>query len=214
MKTVYFIRHAESEGNAGPVRDDASSPLSAHGRTQAAFMAERCARLPIDILVASTMERAQQTALIIEERLGKKMILSPLFVERRRPSVQRGESKDHPDALVSNEDLWSNFGTAGYRHSDEENFEDLRDRALKALECLAHRPEEHIAVVTHGFFMRIIVACAVLQERLTAKECESFVRSFHMENTGLTILKYTDHDTEPLWRVWTWNDYAHLGDAD
>ena len=81
MKTIYFIRHGESEGNIGPLRQDGSSSLSERGRAQATFMAERCAKLPIDVLVASTMTRAQETALIIGERIGKEIISSPLFVE-------------------------------------------------------------------------------------------------------------------------------------
>lgn len=208
---MYFIRHGESEGNTGPIRQDSFSELSDRGRKQAAFMAERVSKLPVEILVASTMTRAQQTAFIIGEKIGKKVVSSDLFVERRRPSAQTGKPKDDPEAALIDKDIWNNFSTAEYRHSDEENFEDLRDRARQALEFLANRPEEHIAVVTHGFFMRIVMAYVVFQERLTGKECELFMRTFRMENTGLTILKYAGSDQEPPWWLWTWNDHAHLG---
>lgn len=211
MKTVYFIRHGESEGNTGPIRQDEFSPLSPRGREQAAVMAERCSKLPIDILVASTMTRAQQTASIIGEKIGKEVISSDFLTERRRPSAQTGKPKDDIGALDIDKEIWNNFGTAGYRYSDEENFEDLRGRAQQALEFLANCPEENIAVVTHGFFMRIVMAYVVFRERLTGKECELFMRTFHMENTGLTIIKYAGPDKEPPWWVWTWNDHAHLG---
>ena len=211
MKTIYFIRHGESEGNIGPVRQDGFSSLSEVGRGQASFMADRCANLPIDILVASTMTRAQETASIIVEKIEKEILSSDLFIERRRPSVQTGKPKDNAEALGVDREIWNNFGSTGYRHSDEENFEDLRDRARQALEFLAGRSEENIAVVTHGFFMHIVLAYVVFRERLTGKECELFMRTFHMENTGLTIIKYDGSDKEPPWRVWTWNDYAHLG---
>lgn len=211
MKTIYFIRHGESEGNIGPVRQDKFSSLSALGREQAAFMAERCTNLPIDILVASTMTRAQQTASILGDKIKKEVIPSDLFAERRRPSAQTGKPKDNTESLVIDKEIWNNFGTPGYRHSDEENFEDLRDRARQVLEFLASRPEDHIAVITHGFFMRILLAYVVFRERLTGRECELFMRTFHMENTGLTIIKYAGPDKEPPWWVWTWNDHAHLG---
>lgn len=211
MKTIYFIRHGESEGNTGPVRQDGFSVLSDRGREQAAFMAERCSKLPIDILVSSTMTRAQQTASIIGDKIGKEILSSELFAERRRPSAQTGKPKDDLEALNIDKEIWNNFGTAEYRHSDEENFEDLRNRVRQALEFLVNCPEENIAVVTHGFFMRIIMAYVVFRERLTGKECELFMRTFHMENTGLTILKYAGPDKEPPWWVWTWNDHAHLG---
>lgn len=211
MKTVYFIRHGESEGNIGPVRQDAFSSLSNQGKDQASIMAERCAKLPIDVLLASTMTRAQETAGIIGDRINKEVVSSELFVERRRPSAQTGKPKEDTKVSLIDKEIWNNFGTPGYRHSDEENFEDLRDRARKALAYIASRPEEHIAVVTHGFFMRIIMAYVVFRERLTGKECELFMRTFHMENTGLTILKYMGDDKEPPWWIWVWNDHAHLG---
>ena len=211
MKTVYFIRHGESEGNIGPVRQDGFSILSNKGREQAAFMAERCTRLPIDVLIASDMTRAQETATIIGEKIDKEVISSDLFRERRRPSAQTGKPKEDANALLIDKEIWNNFGTAGYRHSDEENFEDLRDRAEKALAFIASRPEEHVAVVTHGFFMRIVMAYVVFRDKLTGKECELFMRTFHMENTGLTVLKHNGQDKEPSWFVWVWNDHAHLG---
>ena len=93
MKTIYFIRHGESEGNTGPVRQDGFSSLSDRGREQAAFMAERCSKFPIDILVASTMTRAQQTATIIGEKIGKEVVSSEFFTERRRPSAQTGSQR-------------------------------------------------------------------------------------------------------------------------
>lgn len=213
MKTIYFIRHGESEGNTGSIHQNAFSALSDRGREQAAFMAERCSNLPIDSLVSSTMTRAQQTAAIIGEKIGKEVLLSPLFTERRRPSAQTGELKNHPDVLRIDKEIWNNFGTTDYRHSDEENFEDLRDRARQALEFLASYSEEHVAVVTHGFFMRIVMAYIVFREHLTGKECELFMRTLQMENTGLTIIKYAGSDAEPPWRISTWNDHAHLGEA-
>lgn len=211
MKTIYFIRHGESEGNTGPIRQDGSSTLSMRGREQAVFMADRCSKLPIDAIVASPMTRAQETAEIIGNKIGKEIQSSDFFRERRRPSAQTGKPKNDPQALIIDQEIWDNFGTAGYRHSDEENFEDLRNRAKDALQFLADRPEDHIVVVTHGFFMRIVLAYITFRERLTGRECEMFMRTFHMENTGLTIVKYAGADKEPPWWVWTWNDHAHLG---
>lgn len=211
MKTIYFIRHGESEGNAGPVFQSGSNSLSDRGREQASFMAERCSKLPIDSLVTSSMIRAHETASIIGERIEKEVISSELFIERRRPSAQIGKPKKHPQSLAIDQEILNNFGIAGYRHSDEENFEDLRNRARQALEFLANRPEEHIAVVTHGFFMRIILAYVVFGDTLTGNECNMFARAFHTENTGLTVIKYAGSEQALPWWVWTWNDHAHLG---
>lgn len=211
MKTIYFIRHGESEGNAGPVFQSGFSSLSERGREQASFMAERCSKLPIDSLVTSSMTRAHETAEIIGEKIGKEVLSSELFIERRRPSAQIGMPKKDPQSLTIDQEILNNFGIAGYRHSDEENFEDLRNRAQQALKFLANLPEEHIAVVTHGFFMRIILAYVVFGDALTGNECNMFARAFHTENTGLTVIKYVGSEQALPWWVWMWNDHAHLG---
>lgn len=210
-KKIYFIRHGESEGNAGPVRQAGSSPLTQKGRAQAAYMGERMNKLPVDVLISSSMRRAGETAAIIGEKIGKVAEVSDLFVERRRPSAQTGQSKKDPATLAIDKIIFENFAVPGFRHSDEENFDDLKKRAEEALDYLAARPEGNIAVVTHGFFMRIILASVVFRDKLNGKECERFMRTFHMENTGLTILGFDGYEVEPPWWVWVWNDHAHLG---
>lgn len=58
-KTVYFVRHGESEGNVTPVFQTPDSPLSKKGREQAFHIAQRLSRLSFNVLVASPMERAK-----------------------------------------------------------------------------------------------------------------------------------------------------------
>ncbi|MBX4209159.1 histidine phosphatase family protein [Candidatus Parcubacteria bacterium] len=210
MKKIYFIRHGESEGNAGPIRQTAVTSLTEKGRSQAVFVAERCAKLSIDAIISSTMTRAKETAEMIIKRTSKPVEYSDLFIERRRPSEVIGKHKDDPIALKAEKEIRSRFHEQGWRFSDEENFDDLKERALAALRHLAERPEENILVVTHGIFMRVTIACAVFGDKLTGEECDQFIRAFPMENTGITLLSYDEKEKSP-WRVWVWNDHAHLG---
>ena len=209
MKNIYFVRHGESEGNIGPIRQTASTSLTDKGKSQANFVAERCSKLPIDVLISSSMNRARETAQIISEKISKPFEESDLFVERRRPSEVLGKPKDDPIAHSAEKEIKANFSKPGWRFSDEENFDDLKNRALAALDYLAARPEENIVVVTHGFFLRIVMACVVMGRDLQGEECENFIRSFHMENTGITVLGYDDRESQ--WWLWIWNDHAHLG---
>lgn len=210
MKTVYFVRHGESEGNAGPLRQGPDSSLTEKGREQAQFMAERAKKLTIDVLITSSMNRAVETADMIGKAIDKVPEQSDLFVERRRPTQFVGLPKDHPDAIKAEEEIVKNFTKPGYRHSDEENFDDLKERSGKALEFLEKRKEDHILVVTHGVILKVIVARAIFKESLSARECDYFIGTFRTENTGLTILKY-DEKEEYSWWLRTWNDHAHLG---
>lgn len=211
MKKVYFVRHGESEGNIGPIRQTGESPLTERGRAQAEFVATRCAKLPIDIIVSSTMTRARQTAEIIHAHINVPRDESDLFVERRRTSVELGRPKDDPAGLEAARLVRENFHVSGYRHSDEENFDDLKSRAGAALDYLRERPEQNILVVTHGYFMRALMARVVMGEELTSFEGAKFIRTFHMENTGITVLVYDEKHLDSPWWFWMWNDHAHLG---
>lgn len=84
-------------------------------------------------------------------------------------------------------------------------------RADRALAYLEGRDEESLAIVTHGHFLRTVMARAVLGDML----CEEAFRRFHriasMENTALTVMRHQGASGEhPGWRVWTYNDHAHL----
>jgi broad specificity phosphatase PhoE len=211
MKKIYFVRHGESEGNAGPIRQTASTSLTEKGRSQAAYVAERCAKLPIEVVISSTMTRAKETAEIILTKVSKPIEYSDLFVERRRPSEVLGKPKDNPEAEQAETEIKKHFHEPGWRFSDEENFEDLKERASKALEYLSQRPEENILVVTHGYFMRIVMAYMLFGKTLTGEECVKCIRKFHMENTGITVLEHDKANEKTPWWLWIWNDHAHLG---
>lgn len=211
MKTIYFVRHGEAEVNVSDFYGDGTSPLTERGRAQAQFVAHRCAKLPIQTIIASTMTRAQQTAAIIAAKTPHTVVHSELFRERRRPSQQLHQRKDDPHVLEVNTLITENFSQPHYRFSDEENFDDLKERAGHALTYLENLTEDHVLVVTHGFFLRTLIAAAIFGKDMNAYECERFVRTFHMENTGLTVLGYDEKYERSPWWLWVWNDHAHLG---
>jgi probable phosphoglycerate mutase len=210
MKTVYLIRHGQSEGNLGVVRQGPETPLTELGITQAHIMAERCAQFPIEVLFSSTMKRAQNTAEIIGEKIGKERISSSLFMERNWPSVLIGKETKSPEVQKIRDELVANFSVPNYRYSDEENFTDLKVRAKKALEFIEAREEEHVAIVMHAYFMKVFAAYVVFGETLTADMCHAFIRGYTVENTGLSVLKKGEFDTGSGWKVWVWNDHTHL----
>ena len=211
MKKIYFIRHGESEGNVGPIRQTGASSLSEKGKSQAKSVAKRCAKLSVDLIISSSMNRATETANIILEQVAKPIEYSDLFVERRRPSEVLGKPKDSEMAQHAEKEIFEHFHETGWRFSDEENFDDLKERARKALKYLAERSEENILVVTHGFFMRIIMAYIIFGDTLTGEECTKCIRTFHMENVGITVLVNDKENAKTPWWLWIWNDHAHLG---
>lgn len=217
MKTVYFVRHGESEGNVGSVFQHADSPLTDHGKKQANFIADRCARLSIDVIISSTQPRAADTARIISEKTKHNVEHNDLFRERKKPSSLEGKSHTDAEARRINLAWWHSLAGEGPRVEDGENFDDLKSRAIKALNYLASKEEESALVVTHGFFLRYLIACALFGPDLSSSELKPFMQGIQTHNTGITVLRHNDPGffeemgPSPLWTLVTLNDHTHLG---
>jgi broad specificity phosphatase PhoE len=202
MKTVYFVRHGQSEANASLIRQQVGETiLTSRGLRQAKEVALHLKKFPLEAIISSTFTRAKATAEELAAETGLPVEYSELFIERRRPGVQLLRPKAHPHWLWIELQLMLFGRRSGYRHSDEETAEDLLSRAHTALEYLAKRPESTIAVVTHGVFMRSLHAAMTLGEGVTGRAYLSATRGMRMRNTALMIAA---HDgTE--WKVEAWN---------
>jgi broad specificity phosphatase PhoE len=205
MKTIYLVRHGQTEGNQARFYQHLDTPLSETGKKQAENVARRFANISIDVVIASDMERANDTARSVAKVTGHSVITEPLFREIARPSVVRGKLIADPTTTEIRKFTDENFAT-GLRHSDEENFFDLKNRGNQALKYLLDRQEEALVVVTHGMFLKMLMAVMVFGESLDAREFNAINNFLHASNTGIT--KCT-HDRE--WLLVNWNDDAHLG---
>jgi broad specificity phosphatase PhoE len=212
MKKIYLVRHGESDANAGGIiRPEDEIELTEHGHEQAAFVGERARNLGIEKIIASTLLRARQTAEHISKATEIPVETSELLIERRFPSGYLGLTQEHPLIKEIIQLLEVRFGDDDANHSDEETFEELRARAIGALQYLQERPEQTILVVTHGIFLRILVAVATFGPDVTRKETGKFVHAFKTKNTGISLLEF-DEEKYPHapWVIRTWNDHAHL----
>ncbi len=217
-KIVYFVRHGQSEGNISPVFQASDSSLTELGRKQAKEIASRIAKLSFEALVSSPLTRAKETTEIIAKVTGKEPKYSDLFAECGKPTSVVGKPYADEKACA----LWKVWKKSLYAHGlrveDGENYDDLIGRADKALDSLKNQKGD-VVVVTHGFFLRTIVARAILGGALTPATFKNFQTHLQMENTGLTVLKYEynenrySEDGERFaWRLWIYNDHAHLAD--
>jgi broad specificity phosphatase PhoE len=101
----------------------------------------------------------------------------------------------------------------GMRVEDGENFDDLLTRADAALTLLEKRPEQSIVVVTHGYFLRAIVARILIGDFFSPEAFGNILRTSSTENTGLTVIRHCRaFEEESMWRLWIFNDHAHLAD--
>ena len=182
MKTVYFLRHGETEGNRSWVHQYPETMLSECGKTQAAAAAEHLNATPLDLIVASPFTRAVQTAEAVRAHKPHAPVeYSDLFAELRRPHEIWGKSWFAPHSLSVMLQLYRNASRENWHYSDEENLEEFHARARRALEYLAHRPEERVLVVTHRGFM------ATLAERMKRDGMDSVAQYRRALWKNLTI---------------------------
>lgn len=211
MKTVYFVRYGESESNAGGIRRGDATPLTENGKKQADVVALRASKLPIDLIISSTMERAKDTARAIADKTGKPTEQSKLFVERIWPSWFIGRTKDDPEVLSGQKEMIKNYAVPGFRIADEENFEDVKRRATLALDYLKERKEKNIVVVTHGHFLMALLALVIYDPDLSAHELDKILGGTRTENTGISVIEENNKWISG-WNLIIFNDHAHLAE--
>lgn len=211
MKTIFLVRHGESDANIGTHYSDETAPLTAKGRQQAAYIAERVSRLPVDALLSSTMGRARETAGYISDMIGKSIEFTDLVVERKYPTSLVGLARGSQEGNR----VWNDWTASCFsdtpRVEDGENFEDLKSRALSLLSLLEKRPENNILIVTHGSFSKFICAGAIYGVELSPDHTKDLFGGLRINYTGLSVLHHDPTDTRKTWWVSVWNDHAHLG---
>lgn len=210
LKTIFFIRHGSTPSIEDRRFQEFDTPLSDIGRQQAKKASEYFKNQRVDLILSSTMKRASETAEIIKEtaHLAARIEYADLYHEALRPTAIRDKSRDLPEVVEILKKLQENFGNNEWKHSDEENFFDLKNRALKALEHVSTRSEEVILVSTHATFLKVMLAAAVFGERMTVENMLSFTRTFRVENTSISKFIITDQG----WKISSWNDHGHLLD--
>ena len=209
-KTIYLVRHGQSIDNASPVIQSKDSPLNKRGIEQAERIAERLSSVQFEILVASPLPRADETAQYIAKRTSKPVILSGLFVERIKPSEIDGRPWTDEAASRAFHAWERTLFTPGLRFSDGENYDDITTRADEALRFLETRKEQTITVITHGFFLKAIVARVLFGNSLTPDILRRLHEHAKIENTAITTLQLTSvAKSEVVWNLLTLNDHSH-----
>lgn len=210
-KTIYFVRHGTTEQLKAKFFQDPTEPLSEMGRRQARIVAKKLREVPIDVIIASTMARSLETADAISAETGLPLVESEFFTEIVLPSVVCGKARTDPEVVRIVSFLERHFDNSFARHSDEENFYDLRARAVKARNFLEARPEKRIVVVTHAAILTMLFAVMTWGDMLLPDTHKPLKLSMYKSNTGITTFEYNRYG-DRLWTLMTWNDHGHLAE--
>lgn len=205
---LYFVRHGESEWNATKLHQPPDVKLSANGLRQAEFVAKRFKNIDIDIILTSPFERARKTAEIIGEEINRQVNQDSIYAELKRPSEIIGKNSEDPNIVAIRDNIRAHWHDPNWRHSDEETFFELKERAIRGLDYILGLEKENVLLVSHGLFLAMLFTIMVFGDETQARDYEHLLKIMHMKNTGITICEYTDNK----WKLITWNDHAHLGE--
>lgn len=143
--TIFLVRHGETVDNARQImQGQTQGELNQRGREQAEQVARRLASEPLDVIVASDLHRAIQTAEVIAEPHGLPVVTTPLLRERDWGSFT---GRFIPD--LRNE-VWPD---------DIESEEALLERARSFLiNMTATYPGKRVVAVGHGIMNKAVLA--------------------------------------------------------
>jgi probable phosphoglycerate mutase len=160
-----------------------------------------------EVIISSPYERTKETAEIIAKELKMQVEYNDLLVERRNPREIIGHSGQEEEVKKIVDLIDKSFHEDDLRYSDEENFVDLKNRAKKLLDYIVTRPEEKIMMVTHGIFLKMVVAYMLMGDKLTASEYNTQSFFNPIDNAGITVCSCTTHWLRKNeWKILVWND--------
>lgn len=213
MTHLYLIRHGEAVSNVQPIMggmrgDTGLSPL---GIQQAEALRDRLAatrEIAADVLIASTLPRARQTAEIIAPAFGL-----PILWDDEVQEMRVGEADG-----MRLDDFATRYGVPDYEREPYRPLapggESWAQFMLRVGTRLQRIADEHdgktVVIVCHGGVIDGSILCLFGMNTHALPPVE-----FHTHNTSITHWERrstTRPGKHPRWRLSAYNDVAHLRD--
>jgi probable phosphoglycerate mutase len=214
--TIYFVRHGESVANLsdrnGHKRPGDADRLSEHGWEQARGLGRRLEGEGLELIVASPMTRAQETAQGIAEVLELPVETDEDLFEVRQSDAFYAASPEYGDTGTL---TWMPTADPSYAEPGAESFQDIVARVRRVMTGLADlAAERRIVAVSHHNFLHFFLGVTLFGEDFTPAMVPGIYMAGHA-NTGITIFQRVadrpmDGVNMPGWVLTTWNDRAHL----
>lgn len=199
-KTLYILRHAETDYNRKGIIQGSGidAPINSKGRKQANLFYEAYRKIPFQVVMASQLQRTQQTihSFISENR--------PLEIFDQLNEISWGiyegkypnrEMKIHYAQI---NEQWA-AGKTSERINGGESPDEVSQRLQGFLEKLEQREEERFLICTHGRTIRILM-CMLSGQAL------SEMANFGHKNTGVYQVNFQLSKSE----IVVHNDYRHI----
>jgi len=196
---IILIRHGETEWNSQQrMQGHSNSDLSSVGQAQIQALGQWMKNVPFDHIYSSDSLRAKQTAEAITQFSGHELKID-LRLREKNLGVFEGLTSE--EARERHPEVFRLFKTAGSKYviDEGESTQQLQDRALEIVdEIRIKHPEEHVLLVTHGGFIRVVMKHSL------GLSLETPTR-FLIRNTGVFRLVWEDK-----WIVSQMGGVSHL----
>ena len=196
---IILIRHGETEWNSQQrMQGHSNSDLSSVGQAQIQALGQWMKNVPFDHIYSSDSLRAKQTAEAITQFSGHELKID-LRLREKNLGVFEGLTSE--EARERHPEVFRLFKTAGSKYviDEGESTQQLQDRALEIVdEIRMKHPEEHVLLVTHGGFIRVVMKHSL------GLSLETPTR-FLIRNTGVFRLVWEDK-----WIVSQMGGVSHL----
>lgn len=188
---LYLVRHAETTQNAaGFLQGMQNFQLSALGHKQTELLAKHLKNIPFVAAYASTLDRARDTAKVIADEKNIPLICTSDLCE-----LDYGiyEGMPHTEFRKIRDAVSIPFEELQYEGG--EHYQSAIARAKKFLQEIKNKHQgEHILVVSHGSFLRVLFSV------LTGKKIKTIYEELPTQkNTAVTIVDW--HEEPRIERI-------------
>lgn len=198
MKTVYFIRHAETDVNLGqPIPSRDGVPLTKRGIQMAEAFAETFPVTP-DLLVTSNAERTRATLRPLRERFPLARYETWAVHEFNWMAPEQFIGLTDETLIPLAEAYWARAEPDEVNGEGAESFTTYLERLKVLYEQITREPAATIVIVSHGLFIRAMLWYLITgQPNPTPKAMASlhyFVLSVQILNLGVIQVDITDSE--------------------
>jgi probable phosphoglycerate mutase len=206
---ILLIRHGETAWNAERrLQGHLDIPLNDEGERQAALLAGALALEPIDLLVASDLRRARQTAQAVADVRGLPLAIAPGLRERGYGGFEGLLYSEIEQRFPREFAAWQARDVEAQLPPGRnvgESFRAFFDRATGAILALAAaHPGRTIALVAHGG----VLECAYRLARVLSLETP---RDFKVYNASINRFRF--HPATGRLELRSWGEVDHLRPA-
>ena len=189
---LYLLRHGTTVHNLEKRHQNALSQLSEEGIALIEALTQNLHPLQAQIIFSSPFKRALHTAEIINESLHIPLVINEAIREIKRPTAIEGKFHNEFEVIKIKELIKKNYKHEEWHFSDEENFFDLKKRALIFLHDMEEQKNERVLAISHGIVIKMIAALTIFGTKLDSNTFQHFYDNTSISNGGITICRYQE----------------------